>query len=189
MGPAACMACGCNGFMPAKPGDRALVHHATDPDELSALRTALAAKIAGPLPARGVIYRDRIDPENQKRWKVIGVDLDTDGSGQVCLFMMPGGRGIVSLPAWREFLLDHVVASERGCIEPECRSSVSGSPDVVRLKDVSLQRLVRTADGVRPQDLHTSTILLPVGRLLVVGAAQKPDSRQALFLTLQARPR
>jgi len=28
-----------------------------------------------------------------------------------------------------------------------------------------------------------------VGRLLVVGAAQKPDSPQALFLTLQARPR
>ena len=67
---------------------------------------------------------------------------------------------------------------------------VQESPGTVRLKDVSLQRLVRTADGgVRPQDLHTSTIVLPVGRLLVVGAAQKPDSRQALFLTLQARPR
>ena len=62
--------------------------------------------------------------------------------------------------------------------------------DTVRLKDLSLQRLVRTADGtVRAQDVHTSTIDLPVGRLLVVGAAQKPDSPQALFLTLQARPR
>lgn len=68
--------------------------------------------------------------------------------------------------------------------------AVQDGAGTVRLKDVSLQRLVRTADGtVRPQDLHTSTILLPIGRLLVVGAAQKPDSPQALFLTLQARPR
>ena len=67
---------------------------------------------------------------------------------------------------------------------------VESVQDTVRLKDLSLQRLVRTADGtVRAQDLHTSTIDLPVGRLLVVGAAQKPDSPQALFLTLQARPR
>jgi len=67
---------------------------------------------------------------------------------------------------------------------------VESVQDTIRLKDVSLQKLVRTADGtVRAQDLHTSTIDLPVGRLLVVGAAQKPDSPQALFLTLQARPR
>jgi hypothetical protein len=65
-----------------------------------------------------------------------------------------------------------------------------GAGGTIRLKDVSLQKLVRTADGtVRAQDLHTSTIDLAVGRLLVVGAAQKPDSPQALFLTLQARPR
>ena len=42
---------------------------------------------------------------------------------------------------------------------------------------------------IRVEDLHTTTVVLPAGRLLVVGAAKTPESKQALFLTLQARPR
>ena len=61
---------------------------------------------------------------------------------------------------------------------------------VVKFRSVSLKRVTRGADGVeRVQDLVTTSIVIPSGRLLVVGAAQSPDSRKALFLTLQAKPR
>jgi hypothetical protein len=68
--------------------------------------------------------------------------------------------------------------------------SVTEPQGVVRFRSVSLKRVGRRPDGSeKVEDLVTTAIVIPSGRLLVVGAAKSPDSRKALFLTLQARPR
>jgi hypothetical protein len=68
--------------------------------------------------------------------------------------------------------------------------SVTEPQGVIKFRQVSLKRVIRGADGSqRVEDLVTTSIVIPSGRLLVVGAAKSPDSRKALFLTLQARPR
>jgi hypothetical protein len=68
--------------------------------------------------------------------------------------------------------------------------SVTEPQGVVKFRSVSLKRVSRRADGSeKVEDLVTTAIVIPSGRLLVVGAAKSPDSRKALFLTLQARPR
>jgi hypothetical protein len=60
----------------------------------------------------------------------------------------------------------------------------------VKLTNFVLQRVTRTADGKEKiQDVYSAAVVLPVGRMLTVGAAQNPESKRALFLTLQARPR
>jgi len=60
----------------------------------------------------------------------------------------------------------------------------------VKLKHFLLQRLTRGPDGKeRVQDVYGADVVLPVGRMLMIGAAQNPESKRALFLTLQARPR
>jgi hypothetical protein len=60
----------------------------------------------------------------------------------------------------------------------------------VRLTRFVLQRVTRGADGKEKlQDVYTAEVVLPVGRMLMLGAAQNPESKRALFLTLQARPR
>ena len=60
----------------------------------------------------------------------------------------------------------------------------------VKLKDFVLQRVTRDPGGAeRVQDVYTAAVVLPVGRTLMLGAAQNPESKRALFLTLQARPR
>ena len=60
----------------------------------------------------------------------------------------------------------------------------------VKLANFVLQRITRAADGKeRVQDVYSAGVALPVGRMLMLGAAQNPESKRALFLTLQARPR
>jgi len=60
----------------------------------------------------------------------------------------------------------------------------------VKFEEFTLQKIIRTADGTeRYENQYTQGIILPLGRLLVVGAARDTDSRQALFLSLQARAR
>ena len=60
----------------------------------------------------------------------------------------------------------------------------------VKLTHFLLQRLTRGPDGKeRIQDVYGADVVLPVGRMLMIGAAQNPESKRALFLTLQARPR
>lgn len=59
----------------------------------------------------------------------------------------------------------------------------------VKFKSFVLQRRVRGPEGDRWDDLVTTSISIPSGRMLVVGAAKAPDSRKALFMTLQARAR
>jgi hypothetical protein len=39
------------------------------------------------------------------------------------------------------------------------------------------------------QDVYATSVVLPVGRMLMLGAAQNPESKRALFLALQAKPR
>jgi len=60
----------------------------------------------------------------------------------------------------------------------------------VKLTHFVLQRLTKNPDGTpRVQDVYAADVVLPVGRMLMIGAAQNPESKRALFLTLQARPR
>jgi hypothetical protein len=60
----------------------------------------------------------------------------------------------------------------------------------VKLTNFVLQRITRGADGKeKVQDVYSASVVLPVGRMLMLGAAQNPESKRALFLTLQARPR
>jgi hypothetical protein len=60
----------------------------------------------------------------------------------------------------------------------------------VKLANFVLQRITRGPDGKeKVLDVYSASVVLPVGRQLMLGAAQNPDSKRALFLTLQARPR
>jgi len=60
----------------------------------------------------------------------------------------------------------------------------------VKLKDFVLQKVSHAPNGSeRVQDVYAAAVVLPVGRTLMLGAAQNPESKRALFLTLQARPR
>lgn len=60
----------------------------------------------------------------------------------------------------------------------------------VKLSHFVLQRVTRGEDGrERVQDVYSTAIVLPVGRMLMLGAAQNPESKRALFLALQAKPR
>jgi hypothetical protein len=60
----------------------------------------------------------------------------------------------------------------------------------VKLTNFVLQRVARGTDGKeKVQDVYSAAVVLPVGRMLMLGAAQNPESKRALFLTLQARPR
>ena len=62
--------------------------------------------------------------------------------------------------------------------------------DTVRLTNFVLQRVTRSAEGKETvQDVYSAAVVLPVGRMLMLGAAQNPESKRALFLTLRARPR
>ncbi len=69
--------------------------------------------------------------------------------------------------------------------------SVTESKDtIISLRQVSLKRVTRGADGAeRVEDIFTTSSVLSSGRLQIIGAAKSPDARKALFLTLQARPR
>lgn len=60
----------------------------------------------------------------------------------------------------------------------------------VKFGDFTLQKIIRTAEGTeRYENQYTQGIVLPIGRLLVVGAARDPGSRKALFLSLKVRSR
>jgi hypothetical protein len=68
--------------------------------------------------------------------------------------------------------------------------SVHEAQGKVKFKRVSLQRLDHSDEGVtKVEDLYTAGMLLPVGRLHVVGAAREPKSNRALFLFVQVETR
>lgn len=68
------------------------------------------------------------------------------------------------------------------------KESASGSH--LRLRGFTLERRVERP-GAEPEWrlVYRADVLLPAGRMLVVGAAQNPESKRALFVTLKARPR
>ncbi len=69
-------------------------------------------------------------------------------------------------------------------------ASVQDAQQRITFRNFSLQRVIRTADGgVRYEDVYTADVSLPTGGVHSVGAASGPNSKKALFLTLQARPR
>lgn len=53
---------------------------------------------------------------------------------------------------------------------------------------LSLQRLVREPDApLRVENLYSASMVVKVGSQKILGAASDPNSKQAIFLTLQAR--
>ncbi len=61
---------------------------------------------------------------------------------------------------------------------------------VVRFRRLSLQRVVPSRDGTsRTEDLYTASVIVEAGKMLMLGSAKSPGSRNALFLALQAKPR
>jgi hypothetical protein len=68
--------------------------------------------------------------------------------------------------------------------------SVHEGHGVIKFKQLSLQQLRREEDGSTViDDLYTASLSVSTGKLTVVGAARDPDSKRALFLTFQARPK
>jgi hypothetical protein len=68
--------------------------------------------------------------------------------------------------------------------------SVHRTHGAVRFERLQLQRISFDEDGVEEvESLYTAGMVLPPGKLKLVGAASDPNSKRALFLALQTRPR
>lgn len=68
--------------------------------------------------------------------------------------------------------------------------SVHETHGAVKFERLQLQRISVEEDGTESVDeLYTAGLVLPAGKLKLVGAASDPNSRRALFLALQTRPR
>ncbi len=68
--------------------------------------------------------------------------------------------------------------------------SVHDVSGVIKFKQLALQQLRREQDGTSAlAEIYRASIGVNVGKLTVVGAARDPDSKRALFLALQARPK
>ena len=68
--------------------------------------------------------------------------------------------------------------------------SVHEERGVVKFKWFTLQRVRHEDDGgEKIEELYRTGMVLTTGRLHVVGAASDPESKRALFLTLQAKLR
>lgn len=60
---------------------------------------------------------------------------------------------------------------------------------IIVLKSLVLERVTRDPAGAEHVDpLYSTAMQLHAGKLLTVGAAQSPESRKAIFLTIKARP-
>jgi len=68
--------------------------------------------------------------------------------------------------------------------------SVHETHGAVKFERLQLQRITLEEDGSESvEDLYTAGMVLPAGKLRLVGAASDPNSRRALFLALQTRAR
>lgn len=66
--------------------------------------------------------------------------------------------------------------------------SARSPQEVIRFSRLMLERLSSTEAGQgQATELYSTSVLLPAGKLLMVGAARGPESRKALFLTIRAR--
>jgi hypothetical protein len=80
---------------------------------------------------------------------------------------------------------EYRVSFEVGAVEPPGARSTSGT---IVLRTVVLERITRDPQGAeRVDELYSTAMQLHSGKLLTVGAAQSPESRKALFLTIKAR--
>ena len=68
--------------------------------------------------------------------------------------------------------------------------SVHKTHGAVKFERLQLQRVSRDEDGTPSvENLFTAGLVLPPGKLRLVGAASDPNSKRALFLALQAQAR
>jgi len=68
--------------------------------------------------------------------------------------------------------------------------SVHQDHGTVKFERLQLQRVVREDDGGETiEDLFTAGMVMPSGKLKLVGAAADPNSDRAIFLALETRPR
>jgi hypothetical protein len=98
-----------------------------------------------------------------------------------------GARSVTALegtPVTLNLSDDYLVVFEIAAVH-ERRNATT-----IEFRSFSLRRVIRTGDGrERTQEQYSSSVMLPAGRLLAIGAAKGPEARQALFVGLQARPR
>ena len=105
-------------------------------------------------------------------------DLIVVGGGVygICLLLEASRRGLATLSD--EYRVVFAV------------ESVHDASGVIKFRQLSLQRLRVADDGsVRVSDLYSTSPAVAAGKLTVVGAARDPNSKRALFLTFQARPK
>ena len=68
--------------------------------------------------------------------------------------------------------------------------SVDEATGRIGFRSVTLQRTSRAPDGSqRHQNVHSTTMSATDGKMMILGAARTPESRQALFLAMQAKAR
>ena len=66
----------------------------------------------------------------------------------------------------------------------------SGDDDRVSFKSFALLRITRTPEGEEQvQNVYSADITVKAGKPVLVGAAQAPNSKKALFFRLEANPR
>ena len=72
-----------------------------------------------------------------------------------------------------------------------CEESVHDGQGVVKFERFSLQERTVRQERNEPfiEDLYTTSMVVAVGKLTLVVAAQEPTSKRALFLALQVEPR
>jgi len=91
-------------------------------------------------------------------------------------------NGVEGTPIQADFADRYRVEFLVGSVH-EYRGTTQLKFDRISLK----RRLLDDAGAVRLEDLYTASMVLKVGSQKILGAASDPNSKQALFLTLQAR--
>lgn len=135
---------------------------------------------------------DRREQEAGRTAPVEGLSRDVRGVAETLAdftkwntYRSLGGRSVASAEGSRV-----EVELEDGYRASWTVEAVSGAEGALRLRGFTLERRSRAADGSETvQVVWRADVALVAGRAVVVGAAQNPESRRALFVSLQAKPR
>ena len=135
---------------------------------------------------------DRREQEAGRTAPVEGLSRDVRGVAETLAdftkwntYRSLGGRSVASAEGSRV-----EVELEDGYRASWTVEAVSGSDGSLKLRGFTLERRSRAADGTETvQVVWKADVALAAGRAVVVGAAQNPESRRALFVSLQAKPR
>lgn len=135
---------------------------------------------------------DRREQESGRTAPVEGLSRDVRGVAETLAdftkwntYRSLGGRSVASAEGSRV-----EVELEDGYHASWTVEAASGADNALKLRGFTLERRLRAADGTESvQVVWRADVALVAGRAVVVGAAQNPESRRALFVSLQAKPR